>query len=51
MRDATEEYRNRESELTAHLDNSLTGEMTAAGSVMSRLSRVMSSNEPVSVSI
>ena len=43
-----QEYRKRESELTAHLDTTLTGEITAAGSVMSQLSRVMSSNEPVS---
>lgn len=49
VRDATQEYRNRESKLTAHLDTTLTEEITATGSVISQLSRVMSSNEPVSL--
>ena len=48
MRDATQEYRKRESELTAHLDTTLAREITATGGVMSQLSRLMSSNQPVS---
>ena len=48
VRDATQEYRKRESELTAHLDTTLAREITATGGVMSQLSRLMSSNQPVS---
>ena len=51
VRDATQEYRGRESELTAHLDTTLAREMTATGSMMSQLSRVMSSNESASSNV
>lgn len=51
VRDAMEEYKNRESKLTTRLDTTLTGEMTATGSVMSQLNRVMSSNQPVGAKV
>ena len=44
----TDDYRARETELTSHLDGYLTGEMTTAGCLISRIQEVMSSNRVVS---
>ena len=39
----------RETELTSHLDGYLTGEMTAAGCLLSQIREIMSSNRAVSI--
>ena len=45
----TEEYRMRETELTSHLDGYLTGEITAAGRLISQIREMISSNRAVSL--
>ena len=45
----TEEYRQREAELTSHLDSYLTEEMTTAGRLISQIKELISSNRVVSI--
>ena len=44
----TDDYRARETELTSHLDDYLTGEMTTAGHHLSRIQEMLSLNRAVS---
>ena len=47
----TKEYRLREVELTSHLEIYLTGEMTTAGRLLSRIQETISIHEPSSKSL